>query len=298
MLETLDLKKELSKIVYARQMVELQEKLRRLQYAAQQAELPIVICLEGWDTAGKGRMINKLTEKLDPRLFRVHAGSAPSPLEQRYHFLWRYQVALPNDGEMAMFDHSWYGRVLVERCDKVVKKKQWRQAYEQINKFERWLCDDGQVLIKFWMHISKKEQKQRFKDCLRDPMLRWKITKEYKQHHRQYNRWLAAVEEMLAKTNTTHAPWTVVEANDLRWARVRIFQIIVKRIEEALAQRKAVPTAVSRTAAARAANQEARAARATRDSQLAHEEEKKTAADAAAGDAGGSKSKSKVAANA
>ncbi len=281
MLETLDLKKSLSKNAYARQMPELQEKLRRLQYAAQQAEIPVVICLEGWDTAGKGRVIKKLMEKLDPRLFRVYPGAAPSPLEQRYHFLWRYQSRLPNDGEMALFDHSWYGRVLVERCDKLARKKEWRAAYEHINQFERWLADDGQVLIKFWMHISKKEQKARYKESLRDPMLRWKITREYKRHHRQYDKWVEAVEEMLARTSTPHAPWTVVESNDMRWARVRLFQTIVQRIEEAVERRKAQPTLVSRTAAARAANQAAREARAKSDIALAREEEKKTTAETA-----------------
>ena len=277
MLETLDLKKTLSKPVYSRQMKELQERLRQLQYAARDAEIPAVVCLEGWDTAGKGAVVKKLTERLDPRLFRVHPGTEPSALEQRYHFLWRYQVALPNDGEMAVFDHSWYGRVLVERCDKIVKKKLWRQGYQQINEFERWLTDDGQVLLKFWLHISKKEQSRRFKEYLEDPLRKWKITKEYKRHHRQYDRWLRAVEEMLAKTDSPHAPWTVIEANDLRHARVRVFETLVERIQEALERRKAQPALVSRTAAAVAATKKARAQRAVHDSELARAEEQKTA---------------------
>jgi polyphosphate kinase 2 (PPK2 family) len=204
MLETVDMKKSLSKAAYAKRMPELQEKLRGLQYAVHDAEVPVTICLEGWDTAGKGRVIKKLMEKLDPRLFRVYPGRPPSPLEQRYHFLWRYQMRLPNDGEITVFDHSWYGRVLVERCDKLVPKKVWRAAFEHINEFERWLADDGQVVIKLWMHISKKEQKQRFKDTLKDPLLRWKITKEYKRHNKQYNKWLDAVEEMLGASIPFH----------------------------------------------------------------------------------------------
>jgi polyphosphate kinase 2 (PPK2 family) len=263
-------------------MPEVQEKLRGLQYAVHEAEVPVIICLEGWDTAGKGRIIKKLTEKLDPRLFRIYPGRSPSPLEQRHHFLWRYELKLPNDGEMVVFDHSWYGRVLVERCDKIVPKKIWREAYEQINEFERWLADDGQLVMKFWMHISKKEQKQRFKDTLADPLLRWKITKEYRRHHKQYNKWVKAVEEMLAKTDSPHAPWTVVESNDLRWARVRIFETIVKRIEEVRAKRKAVPAAVSRTSAAVAATKAERAERAAKDKERAREEEKKTMAGAEA----------------
>ena len=276
MLETLDLKKQLSKSAYQKQMDDLQERLRGLQYAAQKAELPVAVCLEGWDCAGKGRVIKKLVERLDPRLFRVHHGSPPTPLEQRYHFLWRYQTKLPNDGEMAVFDHSWYGRVLVERCDKLVKKAEWRAAYEQINQFERWLADDGQVLIKFWMHISKKEQKVRFRETRRDPLLKWKITKEYERHHKQYKRWVKAVEEMLARTSTPHAPWTLVEAEDARWARVKVFETIVRRLEETLARRKSEPAAVSRSTAAIAATKEQRESRKAQDAALAREEMKRT----------------------
>lgn len=277
MLETVDLKKKLSKSAYAKLMPDLQEKLRRLQYQVREAEIPVIICLEGWDTAGKGHVIKKLFEKLDPRLFRVYPGTPPSPLEQRFHFLWRYQLRLPDDGEMAVFDHSWYGRVLVERCDKIVKKTVWRDAYQQINEFERWLGDDGQVLIKFWMHISKKEQKKRFRECLNDPQLRWKITKEYRRHHRHYRRWANAVEEMLAKTDTPYAPWTIIEANDLRWARVRVFETLVERIKDALARRKAQPAAVSRTASAAASMKEIRVRRLMKDADRARAEEKKEA---------------------
>jgi polyphosphate kinase 2 (PPK2 family) len=250
MLETVDLNKTLSKSAYMKAMGELQEKLRCLQYLAKGAEVPVIICLEGWDTAGKGMVIKKLTEKLDPRLFRVIPGSPPTRMESGHDFLWRYQMALPNDGDMVVFDHSWYGRVLVERVDKVVKKKLWRPAYEEITQFERWLADDGQVLMKFWMHISKQEQKKRFRAALKDPALSWKITQEYRRHHRDYDKWTEAVEEMLAKTDSPHAPWTVVEANDLRYARVKVFQTITDRIEEAIAKRKSVPELISRTAAA------------------------------------------------
>lgn len=238
MLENVDLSRKLSKAAYSKQMPRLQERLRKLQYAAKDAGVAVIICLEGWDLSGKGHLIKKLTEKLDPRLFRIYPGSPPSPLEQRYHFLWRYQVALPNYGEMALFDHSWYGRVLVERCDKLTPKKDWREAYEQINEFERWLTDDRQVLLKFWIHTSKAEQKKRFHDALRDPLLRWKVTREYRRHHRHYSRWVEAVDEMLAKTDSSNAPWTVVEANDLRWARVRFLRTIVQAIEAELARRR------------------------------------------------------------
>ena len=276
MLETINLKSELPKAAYSKRIAALQDELRRLQYAAQAAEVPIIICLEGWDAAGKGQTIKKLTERLDPRLYRVFSGSAPTELEARHHFLWRYQLELPNDGELAVFDHSWYGRVLVERCDRLTRKRAWRAAYRQINEFERWLTDDGQVLLKFFLHISKQEQKRRFKKALKDPLLRWKITKEYKRHHREYGRWVKAIEEMLAKTDTPNSRWTVIPANDLRFARVRFFETLVKRLRDELAKRKSRPTLVSRTVAAHAATKGARAAAEKRDTELAQSEEKKT----------------------
>ncbi len=275
MLEIADLNKKLEQAAYRRIFPRLQEKLRGLQYAARDAEIATVIALEGWDGSGRGNIIKHLVSRLDPRLFRVFPGTPPSPLEQRYHFLWRYQLNLPNDGEMAMFDHSWYGRVLVERLDKLVPKKAWREAYEQINQFERWLADDGQVLVKFWLHISKKEQKKRFKEFKEDPALAHKVTKEYKRHHKQYDKWTVAVEEMLQKTDSPHAPWTIVEAHDMRWARVRVFQTLIDRIEKALARRKAAPAAVSRTVAAHEATKVKRARKAVADSALAKSQARK-----------------------
>jgi len=274
MLETIDLNKSLSKATYSKRMKELQEQLRRLQYDAKQAELPVVICLEGWDSSGKGTIIKKLTERLDPRLFKVHPGTPPSTLERHHHFLWRYQVELPNDGEMGIFDHSWYSRVLVERCDKVAKKKQWREAYQQINEFERLLTDDGTVIVKLWLQISKKEQAKRFRVALKSPLTKWKITKEYKRHHREYKKWTKAVEEMLAKTGCPAAPWSIIEATDLHWARVCVFETLVKRIEDALKFRRENPMAVSRTQAAVAARRLAHAKRADAEHDLAKAEEK------------------------
>jgi len=246
MLETIDLKKTITKAAYAKRMKELQERLRGLQYEIKNAEIPINICLEGWDSAGKGVIIKKLTERLDPRLFKVHPGTAPNELESKFHFLWRYQVALPNDGEMAIFDHSWYSRVLVERCDKFAKKKDWKIAFQQIVEFERWLADDGQIIIKFWLHISKKEQAKRFQDDLHDPLRKWKVTKEYKRHHKQYDKWTIAVEEMLSRTDTSYSPWTLVAATDTHWSRIIVFETLIARMEEALRKAKENPLAVSR----------------------------------------------------
>ncbi|NDQ58187.1 MAG: hypothetical protein GZ088_14045 [Acidipila sp.] len=254
MLELLDLDKKVTKPVYSARMEKLQASLRGLQYAAQQAQIPVAVCIEGWSACGRDEVVKKLSEKLDPRLCRFRTFVAPSSLERRYHFLWRYQMALPNDGEMTVYDHSWYSRVLVERCERLTKKKAWRAAFEQMNEFERWLTDDGQVILKFWLHISKAEQRRRFRAYKNDPVRRARLTKEYRRQHRQYPRWLKAVEEMLQKTGTAHAPWTVVEAHDLRWARIRVFETIIKSIEDALKHRRAHPEAVSRSAAAVAAS--------------------------------------------
>ena len=253
MLELLDLDKKITKPEYSARMEKLQASLRGLQYAAQQAQIPVVVCIEGWSACGRDEVVKKLSEKLDPRLCRFRTFVAPSSLERRYHFLWRYQMALPSDGEMTVYDHSWYSRVLEERCERLTRKKAWRAAFEQMKEFERWLTDDGQVIIKFWLHISKAEQRRRFRAYKNDPVRRARLTKEYRRQHRQYPRWLKAVEEMLQKTGTTHAPWTVIEAHDLRWARIRVFETIIKSIEDALKYRRAHPEAVSRSAAAVAA---------------------------------------------
>jgi len=253
MLEALDLGRTLARAEYQRTFPALQERLRRLQYALLDAEVPTVVLFEGWDAAGKSSVIQRLTEKLDPRAFRAWPGAPPSELEQRYHFLWRYQVRLPEDGHMALFDHSWYGRVLVERVEKVVKKRVWRQAYDQINELERWLVDDGQVLVKLFLHISRKEQLRRLEEMQRDPAQRWKVQSEDWRRNRRYDRWVEAVEDMLERTDTPAGPWTVVEATDARWARVKVFQTIVDRMEEALSRRRESPHTVSRTQAAREA---------------------------------------------
>jgi AMP-polyphosphate phosphotransferase len=265
MLEAVDLSRTLPKSRYQRLFPPLQERLRQLQYELRQAEIPTVVVIEGWDASGKGSTIQRLSERLDPRAFRAHPGAPPSELELRYHWLWRYQVRLPEDGHIAIFDHSWYGRVLVERVERFVKKKVWRTAYDQINQFERWLADDGQVFVKLFFHISKQEQRRRLKAVENDRRERWRVEKEDWRRNRNYNDWLIAIEEMLAKTDTPACPWTVIEATDARWTRVRVFETLVRRMEEALAQRTAQPGAVSRTRGARESTRPAREERARED---------------------------------
>jgi AMP-polyphosphate phosphotransferase len=265
LLETVDLDAALSRDEYESVFPPLQEKLRQLQYALLEAEVPTVVVFEGWDAAGKGTVIQRLTRKLDPRAFRAWPGTPPSELERRHHFLWRHQVRLPEDGHMALFDHSWYGRVLVDRMEKWARRDEWENAYAHINEFERWLVDDGQVLVKLWFHISRKEQRRRLRRMEKDRAERWKVEKEDWRRNRRYEEWTIAVEEMLARTSTPSVPWTLVEATDARWTRVKVFRTLVENMQAALDRRQHAPAAVSRTHMAEAATRGVRAKRAEKD---------------------------------
>jgi polyphosphate kinase 2 (PPK2 family) len=239
MLETVDLSLELSKEAYKKQAPPLRERLRLLQYQCKDAEIPIVIVFEGWDASGKGLAISKLLERIDPRGFTVYPARPPTPEEEAMPFLWRYWIRLPADGEIALFDRSWYGRVMVERVAKLVKKKVWRHAFDEIAQFERQLADDGALLVKFFLHISKKEQKRRLRKLEKDKFESWRVTKWDWKHHKDYGKYVTAIEEMLARTDAPHAPWTIVEATDKRHAEVKIFETLVKAMEGALEWRKA-----------------------------------------------------------
>lgn len=226
MLEQIDLTKKLSKNEFKKEFPNLQDKLRKLQNDLWEAGIPMLIVFEGWDAAGKGLVIEKLVSRLDPRGFKVHRIKVPLEEEKLRPFLWRFWIKTPAKGRMAILDRSWYGRVLVQRIDKEIKKKQLQETYEEIRSFERQLVDDGAVMVKFWLHISKKEQKKRFQACEADKYLAWKIEKEDWKHHRQYELYTLAAEEMLEKTSTSDAPWTVVEATDARWAHLKVFKTI------------------------------------------------------------------------
>ena len=234
MLETIDLDKKIEKDAYEKSFPELRDQLRSLQRQAFEAKVPVCVLLEGWDAAGKGDTIQKLVERLDPRGVKVHPISAPLEEEKLRPFLWRFWTKIPGSGEMAVFDRSWYGRVLVERVDRLISPKEWQSAYNEIVQFERMLADDGTVLIKFWLHISEKEQKKRFKDIEKSKYDSWKITKEDWEHHKQYDDYLKAAEEMLERTSTAYAPWTIVEATDKRYRAIKVFKTIADGIQTAL----------------------------------------------------------------
>ena len=230
MLEQIDLTKKLSKAEYKKQLPHLQRRLYDLQYVAWKSGVPSVILFEGWDAAGKGTTINTLTQRLDPRGFKLHPIRAARTYEHMHPWLWRFWLKLPNYGEMAIFDRSWYGRVLVERVEKLIPKKDWRKAYRDIVSFERTLADDGYVMVKFWLHIDKKEQRRRFKLLEKDSLKSWQVTDEDWRHHKEYPTYVTAVEEMLERTEAEWAPWTIVEATNRWWARTKVFNTIINAL--------------------------------------------------------------------
>jgi polyphosphate kinase 2 (PPK2 family) len=241
MLDKIDLTKKLSKKEYRAQLPKLQRRLYDLETAAWKGGVASVILFEGWDAAGKGTAISTLTGRLDPRGFKLYPIRAARTYESRRPWLWRFWLKLPNYGEMAIFDRSWYGRVLVERVEGLTPQSQWQKAYRDIVDFERTIADDGYVLVKFWLHISKKEQRRRFKMLEKHPLKSWQVTDEDWEHHRKYDEYLQAVEEMLERTETEWGPWTIVEATDRWWARVKVFTTIINALDARL-QEAGIPT--------------------------------------------------------
>jgi len=242
MLEKVNLSLALDKAAYKLRLKQAGPWLTLLQRSSWEAGIPIVIVFEGWDASGKGTTINLLTRYMDPRGFHIHPIKAPTDLEKQMPWLWRFWQRLPNYGQVGLFDRSWYGRVMVERVEGFTPRPAWEQAYQDIVDFERTLTDDGYVIIKFFLHISKAEQKKRFKKLEDDPLQSWRVQKEDWEHHRKYNDYVVAIEEMLARTDTEWGPWTIVEATDRCWARTRVIDTVNHRLEAALQQRnKPVP---------------------------------------------------------
>ncbi|MEE8450647.1 MAG: hypothetical protein V3R99_02000 [Thermoguttaceae bacterium] len=237
MLELIDLDKKLSKEAYKRVFDELEDRLGECQRAARAAGVPVVIVFEGWDAAGKGTVINRLTQALDPRGFKVHPISAPTDDEEYRPWMWRFWQKLPPADKIAIFDRSWYGRVLFERMEGLTRKRHWKQAYAEIEQFERQLADSGVVIVKFWLHIGREEQRRRFKQIEKHKATSWKVGKSEWKQNKKYDEWVEAVEEMMQRTASADAPWTVVEATQGRFARVKVFETVIRAIEDELARR-------------------------------------------------------------
>jgi polyphosphate kinase 2 (PPK2 family) len=251
MLENIDLSRKLEKRDYKRQISRLQIKLGELQRLAREAGLPVIIVFEGWDAAGKGTLINKLLLALDPRGYNVFPTFAPNEEEHLRPFLWRFWIKTPSAGKFAIFDRSWYRRLITDRVEGITDKKQMPRDLGDILSFERQLSDNGTLIIKFFLHISKKEQKKRFGHLEENKATSWKVTSDDWRHHAQYSQYLKATNDALDRTDTAFAPWTAVESHDSRFAAVKVFSTVCKALEKALKPAK-TSNVVLRCANARA----------------------------------------------
>jgi AMP-polyphosphate phosphotransferase len=204
---------------------------------------PVLVMIEGWDASGKGGAIRRLVAPLDIRHVRVAQFAAPTPDEKRHHFLWRFWPKLPGWGGMAVFDRTWYGRVLVERVDELATPEQWRRGYEEIVELERSLAADGMVVVKFFMHVSADEQLKRFEKRRDDPLKAWKLTPDDWENRSKRAQYTEAIEEMLERTDHEAAPWDVVEAESKKYARVKVVETVVERIEAGMRARGIEPPA-------------------------------------------------------
>jgi AMP-polyphosphate phosphotransferase len=195
---------------------------------------PVLALFEGWDASGKGGAIKRLVAPLDPRHVRVAAFGTPTPDEKRHHFLWRFWPALPGDGGMAIFDRTWYGRVLVERVEGLAAAEQWERAYGEIVDHERTLVAERMLIVKFWLHVSSEEQLKRFKDRKADPLKSWKLTDEDFRNREKRPEYQQAIEDMLARTDHGAARWQLVEAESKHYARVKVMETMIGEIERAM----------------------------------------------------------------
>lgn len=229
-LDTVDLSLKLDKKDYEKRLEELQYKMLRLQRAVFQIGHRVLCVFEGWDASGKGGAIKRMTEVLDPRGFVVHGISAPTPAEHARNYLWRFWTRLPHDGQLVIFDRSWYGRVLVERVEGFATMREWQQAYSEINDFERIIHNDRTTILKFFVHISNEEQLARFHDREHDPLKTWKLTADDWRNRDKWAEYYTATDEMLSRTSTEIAPWHVVAGVDKRWARIFVLEKVVQTL--------------------------------------------------------------------
>ena len=233
-LDELDQNTSLSEADYKDKLKKFQLKLLNHQRVLRESKRSLVVVVEGPDASGKGGAIKRLVERLDPRLVRVYSIVKPTPEEHAHHYLWRFWSKLPPTGETTVFDRSWYGRVLVERVESFATDVEWGRAYREINEFERQLTDDGAILVKLYLHVTKDEQLSRFKRRSSDPYKHWKISDEDWRNRKKWNEHNAAAEDMFEKTSTEIAPWTVIAANYKWHARVRVVKTVLDAVSSAL----------------------------------------------------------------
>jgi AMP-polyphosphate phosphotransferase len=235
-LSSIDLSKSLDKDQYHLKLQQYQKKIRDLEHEIYKRRIPVIIAYEGWDAAGKGGNIKRLTENLDPRGYAVIPISSPTPHELSHHYLWRFWKEVPKAGHITIFDRTWYGRVLVERIEGYCSDEEWKRAYKEINEMEKQFVNFGMVVVKFWLHISSDEQLQRFRTRQNTPEKQWKITDEDWRNREKWQQYEEAIDEMLVRTDTTYAPWTIIESNDKRYARIKALKTVIDALDERLKQ--------------------------------------------------------------
>lgn len=233
-LAQVDLTQALSQEDYKKQLRAEQTRLRKLQLRIHEQQVPVLILFEGWDAAGKGGAIKRLTDVLDPRSYFVHPFAAPTDEEKAHHYLWRFWRKLPPAGKIGIFDRTWYGRVLVERVEGFANEAEWRRAYREINEFEEQLTSEGYVLVKFWLHISPEEQLQRFTDRQKNLFKEYKLTDEDWRNREKWPFYEVAVNQMIQRTSTATAPWTIIPANNKYFARVKVIETLTQAIKQGL----------------------------------------------------------------
>ncbi len=226
-LDAVDLSAEVGGDEYEERVVELQQRAFALQIKGFQAGERTIVAFEGWDAAGKGGCIKRLTALMDPRGYKVWPIAAPRDEDARHHWLWRFWRRLPETGELTVFDRTWYGRVLVERVEGLARPEAWRRAYDEINAFERTLTSDGVRLVKIFLHLSRAEQKRRFEERQEDPLKRYKLGPEDWRNRKKWPEYERAIHEMLDRTHRPDAPWVLVAANSKRHARLEVLRTVI-----------------------------------------------------------------------
>ena len=233
-ISTVDLSPSISEDEYKTQLKACQKRLKELHNKIYRKRIPVIIAYEGWDAAGKGGNIRRIANSLDARGFEVLPIASPTPDELRHQYLWRFWNRLPKDGHVAIFDRTWYGRVMVERIEGFCTDEQWQRAYTEINEFEQELMDWGAVVVKYWIHIDSDTQLERFQNRQNTQEKRWKITDEDWRNREKWSQYEVAVNDMLQKTSTAAAPWYIIESKDKRYARIKAMKILIEAIEKAL----------------------------------------------------------------
>lgn len=223
---------ELSSEKFDEQLLKLQRKLSRLQIGLFRQKKRAVVVLEGSDAAGKGGAIHRMISAMDPRGYRVYPIGPPTPAEAERHYLQRFWRRIPKEGQLAIFDRSWYGRVLVERVDRLAGKHEWKRAYREINDFERMLVDDGILLVKLLLFITREEQRERLLNRLETPRKQWKLHHSDILAYQQHDEYSAAMQEMLGETSTVHAPWQIVPANNKKYSRIQVLEAVVNKLSQ------------------------------------------------------------------